>query len=72
MQSAQVILADPNTNTFRDIVAAMQGVPDKHVESHLWVRRCIERAALLYTPLVYKNPGGRRPGDAYVPYFCLW
>lgn len=40
-----------------------QGVPDKYIESYLWVKKCIERGSVIFTPLVYKNPGGRRPGE---------
>ncbi len=43
-----------------------QGVADKYIESYLWVKKCIEKGAVVYTPLVYKNPGGRRPGEEYV------
>ena len=43
-----------------------QGVPGKYVESYLWVKKCVEKGAVVYTPLVYKNPGGRRPGEECV------
>ncbi|KAJ7492807.1 hypothetical protein FB451DRAFT_1123931 [Mycena latifolia] len=62
-QSARVILADPNTEVFQHLIKVFQGVPDKYVESYLWVKKCVERGAVVYTPLVYKNPGGRRPGE---------
>ncbi|KAF8441484.1 hypothetical protein L210DRAFT_3537300 [Boletus edulis BED1] len=62
-QSAHVILADPNTEVFQHLVKSYQGVPDKYIESYLWVKKCVEKGALVYTPLVYKNPGGRRPGE---------
>lgn len=62
-QSARVILADPNTEVFQHLVKSYQGVPEKYIESYLWVKKCVEKGALLYTPLVYKNPGGRRPGE---------
>ncbi|KAF7339810.1 FAD-binding protein [Mycena venus] len=62
-QSARVILADPNTDVFQHLVKTYQGEPDKYIESYLWVKKCVERGAVLYTPLVYKNPGGRRPGE---------
>lgn len=64
-QSAKVILADPNTDVFQHLVKIYQGVPDKYIESYLWVKKCIEKGILTYTPLVYKNPGGRRPGEEY-------
>ena len=66
-QSAGVILADPNTEVFNHLVKMYQGVQDKYVESYLWVKKCVEKGAIVYTPLVYKNPGGRRPGEEYVP-----
>lgn len=62
-QSARVILADPNTEVFQHLVKSYQGVPEKYVESYLWVKKCVEKGTVLYTPLVYKNPGGRRPGE---------
>ena len=65
-QSARVILADPNTEVFQHLVKAYQEEPDKYVESYLWVKKCQERGALNYTPVVYKNPGGRRPGEEFV------
>lgn len=66
MQSARVILADPNTDIFGHLVKIYQGVSDKYIESYLWVKKCIERNSVVYTPLVYKNPGGRRPGEECV------
>ncbi|KAJ6509341.1 hypothetical protein C8R47DRAFT_1098372 [Mycena vitilis] len=60
---AHVILADPNTEVFQHLVKTYQGEPDKYIESYLWVKKCVERGAILYTPVVYKNPGGRRPGE---------
>jgi hypothetical protein len=65
-QTARVILADPNTEIFQHLVKSYQGVPGKYVESYLWVKKCVEKGAVVYTPLVYKNPGGRRPGEECV------
>ncbi|CDO72343.1 hypothetical protein BN946_scf184977.g40 [Trametes cinnabarina] len=62
-QSARVILADPNTEIFQHLVKTYQGEPEKYVESYLWVKKCIEKGQVIYTPVVYKNPGGRRPGE---------
>ncbi|KAH9946781.1 hypothetical protein B0H21DRAFT_692995 [Amylocystis lapponica] len=62
-QSARVILADPNTEVFQHLVKTYQGESDKYVESYLWVKKCIEKGQVIYTPVVYKNPGGRRPGE---------
>ncbi|KAI0963431.1 hypothetical protein AcW1_000512 [Taiwanofungus camphoratus] len=62
-QSAQVILADPNTEVFQHLVKTYQGESDKYVESYLWVKKCIEKGQVIFTPVVYKNPGGRRPGE---------
>lgn len=47
------------------MVKVYQGIPDKYIESYLWVKKCVEKGAVVYTPLVYKNPGGRRPGEEY-------
>ena len=68
MQSARVILADPNTEIFGHLVKTYQG-SDKYIESYLWVKKCIEKGSVVYTPLVYKNPGGRRPGEECVYIF---
>lgn len=65
-QTARVILADPNTEIFQHLVKSYQGVPGKYVESYLWVKKCVEKGTVVYTPLVYKNPGGRRPGEECV------
>ena len=62
-QSARVILADPNTEMFQHLVKTYQNEADKFVESYLWVKKCIDQGELSFTPLVYKNPGGRRPGE---------
>ncbi|GLB36302.1 putative FAD linked oxidases, C-terminal domain [Lyophyllum shimeji] len=78
-QSARVILADPHTEVFGHLVKTYQGVPDKFIESYLWVKKCIERGSVVYTPLVYKNPGGRRPGEERTQFteedeehLCTW
>jgi hypothetical protein len=65
-QNAQVILADPNTEIFQALVKTYQSLPDKYVESFLWVKNCVENGQLTFTPVVYKNPGGRRAGEEYV------
>ncbi|KDQ63777.1 hypothetical protein JAAARDRAFT_53966 [Jaapia argillacea MUCL 33604] len=62
-QSARVILADPATDVFENLVGSYQGVPEKYIESYLWVKKCIENNVVEFTPVVYKNPGGRRPGE---------
>jgi hypothetical protein len=71
-QTARVILADPNTEIFQHLVKSYQGVPGKYVESYLWVKKCVEKGTVVYTPLVYKNPGGRRPGEEYARYPVSW
>ncbi|KAK0208595.1 hypothetical protein DFS33DRAFT_458970 [Desarmillaria ectypa] len=63
VHSARVILADPNTETFQHLIKAYQDTPGVYVESYLWVKKCIERGAVAFTPVVFKNPGGRRPGE---------
>ncbi|KIP12596.1 hypothetical protein PHLGIDRAFT_262771 [Phlebiopsis gigantea 11061_1 CR5-6] len=62
-QSARVILADPNTEVFQHLVKTYQNETEKYVESYLWVKKCIEKGSVTYTPVVYKNPGGRRAGE---------
>ncbi|KXN89881.1 hypothetical protein AN958_04885 [Leucoagaricus sp. SymC.cos] len=79
MRDARVILADPNTDVFQHLVKTHQNEIDRHIESYLWVKKCIEEGALTFTPFVYKNPGGRRPGDERTPFtiededhLCQW
>ncbi|KAJ6574920.1 hypothetical protein B0H19DRAFT_1126385 [Mycena capillaripes] len=62
-QSARVILADPNTDVFQHLIKTYQSEPEKYIESYLWVKKCVERGVVIYTPVVYKNPGGRRAGE---------
>ncbi|KAF6766348.1 hypothetical protein DFP72DRAFT_15044 [Ephemerocybe angulata] len=62
-QGARVILADPNTDVFQTLVKTYQGDPSKYIESFHWVKKCILNDAVAFTPVVYKNPGGRRPGE---------
>lgn len=71
LQSARVILADPSTEIFQKLVNTYQETPEKYVESHLWVQRCIEKGGVTFTPHVWKNPGGRRAGDEYAHYACI-
>lgn len=54
------------------MVKSYQGVPGKYIESYLWVKKCVEKGAVVYTPLVYKNPGGRRPGEECVTHTDSW
>ncbi|KAF7306750.1 Myb-DNA-bind-2 domain-containing protein [Mycena indigotica] len=61
--TARVILADPHTEVFHHLVQTYQSDPNKYIESYLWIKKCIERGIMTYTPVVYKNPGGRRPGE---------
>ncbi|KAK7463742.1 hypothetical protein VKT23_005678 [Stygiomarasmius scandens] len=63
MEAARVILADPKTEVFNSLVKMFHHMPKKHIESIDWVNRCIERQEVIYTPLVYKNPGGRKAGE---------
>lgn len=51
---------------FNHLVKAYQNEPGKYIESHLWVQKCIDRGSVVFTPVVYKNPGGRRAGEEYV------
>ncbi|KAJ7835172.1 hypothetical protein B0H14DRAFT_2280834, partial [Mycena olivaceomarginata] len=46
-QSARVILVDPNTDVFHRLIQAYQGVPEKHIESYLWVKKCVDKGAVL-------------------------
>ena len=63
IETADVILADPTVEMFQLLIRLYQNWPDKHIESYMWVKKCVERGALVYTPFVYHNPGGRCSGE---------
>ncbi|VDB99720.1 unnamed protein product [Peniophora sp. CBMAI 1063] len=74
-----VIIADHgNPEVFNHLIKVNNGFKN-HVESFQWVKKCIEQGELSFTPLVYKNPGGRRPGEERTPFtdedehhLCQW
>ncbi|KIY72777.1 hypothetical protein CYLTODRAFT_6905 [Cylindrobasidium torrendii FP15055 ss-10] len=63
LTSARVILADPNTPIFQTLIKSNENKPGVFVESYMWVKKCIESGVVAYTPVVFKNPGGRRKGE---------
>ncbi|KAF5390342.1 hypothetical protein D9757_002781 [Collybiopsis confluens] len=63
IESARVILADAKTNVFNALVKTYQLTPHKFIETLEWVDKCIERQDVIFTPHVFKNPGGRRAGE---------
>ncbi|THU91767.1 hypothetical protein K435DRAFT_968014 [Dendrothele bispora CBS 962.96] len=63
MELARIIIADPKTEVFASLVKLIHHAPKKHIESIDWVNRCIEHQEVTFTPLVYKNPGGRKAGE---------
>ncbi|TRM65764.1 hypothetical protein BD626DRAFT_627782 [Schizophyllum amplum] len=63
LESARVILADPGDEDFKQLIKQYESDPDKYIEAFYWVQRCVELGAIHFTPVVYKNPGGRRAGD---------
>ncbi|KAK7058823.1 hypothetical protein VNI00_001447 [Paramarasmius palmivorus] len=63
MENARVIIADPQTHVFTQLIKMSHHTPNKYVESLDWIKRCIERSEVHFTPHVYKNPGGRRAGE---------
>ncbi|KAI0029612.1 hypothetical protein K488DRAFT_56018, partial [Vararia minispora EC-137] len=62
-ETARVILGDQYSDSFQRLVHRYQSVQDKYVESFQWVKKCIDKGTVTFTPVVYKNPGGRRPGE---------
>jgi len=48
------------------LVKEYEGSPEKYVEDLAWIGKCIAAGRVSYTPSVYKNPGGRRPGEEWV------
>jgi len=76
---AAIILADPETDVYGEIVRHYQNDRLKTIESHLWVKKCIDRGIMFHSGTGYKNPGGRRPGDERTAFteddeanLCTW
>lgn len=65
-EEADVILADPETDIFKQLVKKYQADSNKHIESHTWINSCIDRGICVHSASTYKNPGGRRAGDELV------
>ncbi|KIK71132.1 hypothetical protein GYMLUDRAFT_33264 [Collybiopsis luxurians FD-317 M1] len=63
VDSARVIIADVKTGVFNALVKMYQLTPHKYIESLEWVEKCVERQDVIFTPHVFKNPGGRRAGE---------
>ena len=68
-EAARVILADYETTVFMQLVKEYESSPDKYVEHFEWIGKCVAAGRVSYTPSVYKNPGGRRPGEECAPLF---
>ena len=65
-EEARVILADNQTPTFMQLVKEYESYPGKYIEHLEWIGKCVAVGQVSYTPSVYKNPGGRRPGEEWV------
>jgi len=50
------------------LVKEYESSPGKYIEHFEWISKCIAAGRVAYTPSVYKNPGGRRPGEEWVPF----
>jgi hypothetical protein len=66
VESARIILANSKTSVFSVLVKLYQLTLNKYIESLEWVDKCIDRQDVIFTPHVFKNPGGRRAGEEYV------
>ncbi|KZV71277.1 hypothetical protein PENSPDRAFT_650757 [Peniophora sp. CONT] len=74
-----VIIADHgNPEVFNHLVKVNNGFQN-HVETFQWIKKCIDTGEVDFTPLVYKNPGGRRAGEERTPFttedehhLCQW
>ncbi|KAH8835209.1 hypothetical protein DL96DRAFT_1666083 [Flagelloscypha sp. PMI_526] len=62
-EDASVIIADINSSAFERLVTKYEKESDKHVESHLWVKQCVERKDLEFTPVAHHDRGGRKAGE---------
>lgn len=50
LQYAAIIIADPDTEVFDQLIERYEGVPEgKYVESYLWVQTCVDRNRLEYS-----------------------
>lgn len=67
-KQAHVVLADNQTPAFMQLVKEYESSPGKYVEHFEWISKCIAAGLVSFTPSVYKNPGGRRPGEEWVPF----
>lgn len=70
-EEARVILADNHTPAFMQLVKAYESSPAKYIEHFEWVDKCVAAGLVSYTPSVYKNPGGRRPGEEWVLFYRI-
>jgi hypothetical protein len=68
-QDAFVVLAEPTSDSWQRLDKLFRDEPHRHLESWLWVKKSIDRGSAIFTPVVYKNPGGRPMGGAYVFHF---
>ena len=50
------------------LVKEYESSPGKYIEHFEWIGKCVAVGRVSYTPSVYKNPGGRRPGEEWVPF----
>lgn len=67
LEEAQVIIADESQkHIFGALVALFQLTPNKAIESLGWFKNCLDQGEVVFTPLLLKNPGGRRVGQGYV------
>jgi len=62
-KSARVIVAIRDTQPFIKLVELYRDRSDVYVESTAWVMKCVEKDELVFTPMMYRNPGGRRAGS---------
>ena len=67
-EEARVVLADNQTSAFMQLVKEYESAPGKYIEHFEWISKCATAGRVTYTPSIYKNPGGRRPGEELVPF----
>ncbi|KAE9394193.1 hypothetical protein BT96DRAFT_998740 [Gymnopus androsaceus JB14] len=53
---------------FEALVALFQLTPNKAIESLGWFKNCLDQGEVVFTPLLLKNPEGRRVGQGQVEF----
>jgi hypothetical protein len=64
IEKAAVVLVDHDTDQFTELRNRYHG--EKHIESYLWVKKCVEQECTNYSLNIARTATGRRPGEECV------